>query len=136
MRALRFSIILGSILLLIGCVRSKHPLFTKSNLIFDHSLVGTWSNGHGDSWQFRRKNGNKYLLIRKIRGEKMSYLVEVGKIDSTLFMDAYPLTSARIINIYTKLVPVHLYIKFKINQNKLFLYPIDEQWLRYMAIHH
>jgi hypothetical protein len=50
-------------LVLAGCVPSLHPLFTDSDLVFDHQLLGTWSQRDSkDSWTFEKSGTNAYRL--------------------------------------------------------------------------
>ena len=51
MRKAAMWLLLGFLLLPVGCVPSLHPLYTDQDVIFDQSVLGVWAeDGSKETW--------------------------------------------------------------------------------------
>jgi len=46
---LMFGLILLSLSVVFGCVRTLHPIYTAADVTFDKRLIGTWKQTDGDN---------------------------------------------------------------------------------------
>ncbi len=84
------------LVVLIGCeVDSFHPLYTEKDLIFNPSLVGTWSEKNSKNskvkWIFTKGNGKGYNFVAVDgSGEREEYIVHLVKVEGRMFIDIFP----------------------------------------------
>ena len=141
MHTAKILVILGIMLLIVGCVPSLHPLFTEKDPIFEPALVGTWGEeGSKETWTFQKSGDNTYDLIitekRTILDSEVivnkfdAYLV---KVDKFLFLDIYPKGPEIESDFYkSHLIPAHTFSKVWIDGDVLHLGILDYEWLKEM----
>jgi len=114
--------------LLGGCVpvMSLHSLYTKENVVFEQTLLGTWvddPNSPEVIWEFTHidepKNAYK-LIFSDDKGKKGSFVAHLVKLQNSLFLDVFPdefpcdtedpNKTDWLCNVFF-LVPVHTFIK-------------------------
>lgn len=86
------------VVILGGCIpiMSVHPLYTKSDIIFDQKILGTWiddPNSPQTTWEFSRMDepNNSYKLIfTDSKGRKGFFKAYLVKLEGKLFLDAFP----------------------------------------------
>ena len=103
---------------LAGCVPSLHSLFTDKDVFFEPQLIGTWSDGSEETWQFIRKTdpNNLYEVIyTDDDGEKGLFTGTLGRIDGMIFLDLYPDDEIIQANDFYKvhLIPAHTFLKIE-----------------------
>ncbi len=124
----------GLVALIGGCVRSLHPLFNEEDLVFEPSLVGTWSEEDDeDTWSFQKSGENAYDLIVTEGGLPAGFDAKLGRLGSYLFLDLYP-QEPDIKNDFYKfhLIPAHTFSRVWIEEDTLHLSMLDNDWLRDM----
>lgn len=139
------TILLTPLLFLSGCVPSLHPLFTDSDLVFDHQLLGAWSQGDSkDSWTFEKSGAKGYRLTTTDRpfavegkpggkrsGRFEAHLCQLGKY---LFLDLYPQDSQGAATDFYKahLIAAHSFLKVSRDGDDLHLAPLSHDWAENM----
>lgn len=101
--------------LLGGCIPSLHPLYTDKELVFEHRLLGTWSQ-NDQRWEFKEGQKEKsYDLTFDDKGEKGKFTARLVKIDKMLFLDLFPKEPEIEANDFYKfhLLPVHTFLKIE-----------------------
>ena len=81
-----------------GCIpiMSVHPLYTKSDIVFEEKILGTWvddPNSPETSWEFSRMDepDNAYKLIfTDEEGKKGFFEAYLVKLQDKLFLDVFP----------------------------------------------
>src|SRR5437879_5803659 len=132
-------------LFLTGCVPSLHPLFTEHDLVFDHRLVGAWSQGDSkDTWTFQKSGPTEYRLVTTDRpfamdaktGGKRSdrFGAHLCRLGTYLFLDLYPQEPQITTTDFYKahLVAAHSFVKVSIDEDSLHLAPLSHDWVENM----
>ncbi len=123
------------LLLIAGCVRSLHPLYTEKDLVFDEKLLGTWlKDGEGtDTWVFQKAGENSYYLIETEKGAPARFEAHLVKLGSYYFLDLIP-SEMDTKNDFYKLhfVPVHTFSRIWLEKDSFRFGMFDNDWLRDM----
>ena len=122
-------------LLIAGCVRSLHPLYTEKDLVFEKKLVGTWSEGDGnkDTWIFQQSSDNAYELIHTQKGAPAKFDAHLVKLGEYLFLDLFPDQPDTKNEFYkSHLIPAHTFSKITITNDVVHLSMFDNDWLKEM----
>lgn len=90
--------VLTAVLLLGGCVRCLHPIYTSSDVVFNEKLIGTWKQPGKDdtTWQFTeskdddRDRGYRLVVTDK-DGYTGAFLAHLAKLGDDHFLDLYPI---------------------------------------------
>lgn len=123
--------ILALAMLATGCiVTSVHPLYFEENVVYDQTLLGTWSEkGENESWLFKKAEGKMYQLFifdEESSGEFEARLVRLG---DYLFLDIFPKEQQSGNLLYNlHMVPMHSFMKVSIEEDVLHLAPLDKEW--------
>jgi hypothetical protein len=73
-----------------GCIPSLHPLYTDETLIFEEKLIGKWTGGDNEIWQFSKANEKEYEL-RIVKDEKEGrFEAHLLELDGKMYLDLYP----------------------------------------------
>jgi hypothetical protein len=118
-------------------VPSLHPLFTASDLVFDHRLLGAWSEGDSkDIWTFEKSGAKAHRLTTTDRpftfenkaggkrfGRFEAHLCQLGKYR---FLDLYPQDSRAASTDFYKahLIAAHSFLKVSLDGDDLHLAPL------------
>ena len=92
MRLAFLAVALVTILLLVGCIPSIHPIYTEEDLIFVPELLGTWSEDDcEETWAFSAHDPKVYELVHTDEdGKQGRFVAHLVKLDDTLFLDLFP----------------------------------------------
>lgn len=132
-----------------GCgIYSLHPLYDTSTLVFNATLLGTWVNNDGNTWNFEKAikldddelqklglNENTYLLTHTDmeNGKQAQLHVHIVRLEDALFLDIYPADNydEQIGNglLASNLLPVHTFAKIEINKDELIFHAFDPEWV-------
>lgn len=126
--------ILMSFVLLLGCLPSLRPLYTKDTIIFDEALIGKWYEKGGDNWTFIKDGENKYRLrVYEIDPCVAWFEVHLVQVGEHRFIDLYPGDEIDLENtpdMYSyNWVPAHTFIKLDFSEPNLLL-----QWVNFFDL--
>ena len=85
---LRHWIWLGLAVMIQSCIPSLHPLYTEDTMVFESSLLGTWTDGE-DAYVFEQLKGKTYLFTYMKGPEQEQYEVHLVKLGSNYYFDFY-----------------------------------------------
>ncbi len=110
-------VIVSTVCFIVGCIPSLHPLYTEKDLIFEKSLVGTWSDDSPDNtWAFSQSGENEYKLVFTDDGKPGEFVVHLLKLKDKMFIDLYPVNpELKTDNGFYKshLIPAHTFMLVK-----------------------
>jgi len=92
MRKASMWLLLGFLLLPVGCVPSLHALYTDQDVIFDQSVLGVWAeDGSKETWALTRGGEKEYKLVHTDEdGKKGEFVAHLLKVEGRMFLDLYP----------------------------------------------
>jgi hypothetical protein len=118
-------------LLIAGCVPSLNPVYRASDLVFDESIVGAWTQD-GAQWDFKSRDAKSYHLVYTDKdGRQGRFIAHLANLDGNLFLDLFPADAAseQQSGFYKfHLVPIHTIYRVK-SLTPLELAAIDYKWL-------
>lgn len=95
MRTISFLSIIVVFLLLQACIiKSIHPFFKESDLIFKEELLSSWIDQDNNKWVIKRFEDTKnvYEMHQIIPGKKdVIFLTRLFMLDNQYYLDFYPL---------------------------------------------
>jgi hypothetical protein len=118
-------------LLIAGCVPSLNPVYRASDLVFDESIVGVWTQD-GARWDFKPRDAKSYHLVYSDKdGRQGKFIAHLANLDGDLFLDLFPEDSSAEDTGFYKfhLVPIHTIYRVKSTSPPLVLAAIDYKWL-------
>lgn len=120
-------------LLIVGCVRSLNPLFTAKDLIFNPTLIGTWTDNNNNTWTFLKGKEKSYELIYTEKNSPAKFKAHLVKLGKYQFLDLAP-KEPGIDNSFfaAHLIPVHTFSRIWIAEDSLRLSVLDNGWLKKM----
>ncbi len=143
-----------SLVLIAGCVRSLHPLFTEKELIFEPKLVGTWPQNPEEAWTFTRSGDNTYLVqipqqvfnstlfSPGVPGDTGVFEGRLGRLGNDLFLDLCPLDQkSSPLPVYHGVkndfynwhfIPAHSIMRVSFVNDSVHLAILDNAWLKKM----
>ncbi len=131
MRTVMFLVVCGLAILVEGCVRSLHPLYTEENLVFEAALVGTWiEDEDGDTWIFMKSGDKAYELVVTENGAPAKFDAHLVQLGAFQFLDLYP-REPDLENDFYKF-PVHTFSRIWIEEDAMRLSMLDNDWLEDM----
>jgi len=132
------------ILLVGGCVRSLHGLYTDRDLVFKPGLLGVWKEeGEQNIWTFTQSTENQYLLkfvqqgSARQRGgagagpDSATFIVHMVNLEGRLFLDFYPEepeVKTELCKVH--MLPVHTFWKIWIDSSGVRLAMLSHDWLK------
>ena len=122
-------------LLMAGCVRSLHPLYTDKDLTFMTGLIGSWTeeSGSKDTWIFQQSGETSYDLIHTQKGAPARFEAHLVKLDKYLFLDLFPDQPDTKNDFYkSHLIPAHTFSRIWIEGDVIRLALFDNDWLKEM----
>jgi hypothetical protein len=148
--AKKIALVLGFALLLAGCVPepSLHPLITENDVVFDETLVGSWTvvqvNGEAVGHdvakvivrlKFEKSAGNTYELVTfDEQGRPARYKFNLARLGGYLFFDAQPdPPDDDPATHYLYLMPTHIFGRIWIEGDVVRLAFLDDEWVEKMA---
>jgi hypothetical protein len=120
-------------LVIVGCVRSLNPLFTPKDLIFDPTLIGTWTDSNNNTWTFLKGKEKSYELIYTEKNAPAKFKAHLVKLGKYRFLDLAP-EEPGVDNSFfaAHLIPVHTFSRIWIAEDSLQLSVFDNGWLKTM----
>jgi hypothetical protein len=119
-----------------GCiVKSLHPFYAQSDLIFKKELVNTWLDQDGNKWKISRVEDQAaaYQMTFAKGDQEATFLVHLFDLGGTQFLDFVPLSSDGSINdlFEMHLLPSHSVAKVeKLSNQVVSIKWFNEEWLR------
>lgn len=125
-------VILG-LMVLAGCVPSLNPVYRPEDLVFDSSVVGTWTQkGEKARWEFLKRDEKSYRLVyTDNEGRQGRFVAHLARIEGDLFLDLFPEESEIDANSFYAfhLVPIHTIYLVRQTKPGLELAAINFKWL-------
>jgi len=135
MRNTTIVLLIAFLLLIAGCVRSLHQLYTDKDLVFEEKLLGTWSKEgeNKDTWVFQKAGENAYDLIVTEKGAPAKFEAHLVKLGKFHFLDIAP-SDLDTKNDFYKFhhLPVHTFSRIWLERNQFRLALLDNDWLKDM----
>ena len=136
MKSMKFVLI--ALLVVGGCFRSLHPVYTPEQVVFDPALVGEWVAGP-ETWAVTKSGGGSYRVVQTDEnGASGVFLGHLFKIDGYLFVDLVPVqTEFRSSGLHSGAYqPIHLLARVVRTDPTPQFAPLEEEWLNeYLAQH-
>ena len=131
MRILMRLVVVTLALVLSGCLTpSIHPLYTDEDLVFEDSLVGTWSDDD-QAWTFRSDDEGGYRLTVLDDGEESKLIAHLVQLGEHRFLDLYPEDpDCESCWYYLHMLPVHTFSRATLQGDVLELAFMDAEWLK------
>lgn len=131
MKTQNLALLLGTAVLLAGCVvTSVHPYYNTRDIIYDSSLVGTWTNAQesNQSWTFENAGEKVYRLTYVENGKTNVARGNLFKINGATFLDfvAWEQDS----DIMPPPIPSHFLLRVLQLNSTLRLAALNNDWLR------
>jgi hypothetical protein len=121
-----------------GCiVKSLHPFYKESDVVFKNQLINSWVDQDSNQWVIKpfNKKSNAYEMHWLHHGEKdVVMLAHLFKLNGDLYFDFYPLTDNRdedLLIFDLHLTPTHSIAKVMVlNESEVQIQWFNEEWLR------
>lgn len=122
------------LLALTSCVASLHPLYTDQDLIFDSSLLGTWTDADSkETWTFSRGGEKEYRLVYTDEdGKTGEFTARLLSAAGERFLNLTPANPLLAQNDYFKghFLPTHTFVKIsQVSGANQFSY-LEPKWLK------
>jgi hypothetical protein len=127
-------------LLVSGClVKSLHPFYKESDVVFNPSLIGTWLDNDSSKWVIEQSEmkkfpgesqlQNSYKITYYEKNEASVFDTHLFKLNNQLYVDFVP-SDIKIPELTGyHLVPTHSIAKVSISENEISLKWFNETWL-------
>lgn len=118
-----------------GCiVKSLHPFFTETDVLFKKEILNTWIDQDSASWiiQTVKEKPNAYGMKYIKDGKEAYFLVHLFELEGALYLDFLPVSStAQSVDIFDfHLLPTHSVAKVdKVSSEELVIKWFNEEWL-------
>jgi len=126
------------VLVMTGCVRSLHPLFTEQDLVFDSALLGTWTDKKTqDTWTFQQSGPQSYQLtlhpheagFLRQPGEPAGFEAHLVRLGEYLFLDTSPELPEIVNDFYNfHLIQSHVVSRILIEGDVLRIALLNSDW--------
>lgn len=130
---LRHWIWLALAVLVQSCIPSLHPLYTEDTMVFESSLLGTWTDGE-ETYVFEQLKGKTYLFTYMKGPEQEQYEVHLVKLGADYYLDFYSHQKGGFLgndNLdLAPLIPTHSFAKVRWDEQTMEISHFSElQWL-------
>jgi len=134
MKARIFILIILTTFLWQGCiVKSLHPFFEESNVVFKPELIDSWVDHDGNKWDILgvKEKANAYEMRYEKDGKSAVFIVHLFELDEQLYVDFFPTGSDADIPIFDlHLLPTHSIAKIeKMNASEIHIKWFNAEWL-------
>lgn len=132
-------LLMTSLALLQGCiVKSLHPFFTASDIVFKKELINHWTDQDGDHWEIAPVKESKvtYELRHYKAGEQPEeiFVAHLFRLDRHLYLDLFPIANDSQANDFIfnmHLIPAHSIARVvKLSETEVQIRWMNEKWLR------
>lgn len=144
----RLAVFIAAIMLIVpGCLRSLHPLYTEKDLVYDEKLLGTWVEKDGKAtWTFEKGGEKRYELVyyqrdyrregtpqRVVSGDTARFSARLVKLGRYYFLDIVP-GKLNVKNdlLMTHLVAAHTFSRVWLGADTLRMAMFDQDWVKKM----
>ena len=144
----RLAVFIAAITVIVpGCLRSLHPLYTEKDLVFDEKLLGTWIEKEGKAtWTFEKGGEKRYELVyyqrdyrregkpeKVVSGDTARFSAHLVKLDRYYFLDIVP-GKLNVKNdlLMTHLVAAHTFSRVWLGADTLRMAMFDQDWVKKM----
>jgi hypothetical protein len=123
-----------------GCiVKSVHPFFKESDIVYKKSLEGSWTDQDNNRWSIHANpfKQNSYELHYSQKGREVSLLGHLFSLNGQLYLDMMPLqdNSEEMLVFDMHLVPTHSIAKVaELDDHHVVIRWFNEEWLRKMFV--
>lgn len=128
-----WSLGLGILLALAGCIPSLHPLLTEEEAVFDPALVGTWGKKDSqEAWTFAKDDEKTYTVVyTDDKGQKGHFTGRLGMVKGRLFLDLFPKETEVQENDFYKIhwLPGHTFLRVNWGGPELRMELLSPKWL-------
>lgn len=134
MRTAKILVVFGIMVFITGCVPSLHPLFIEKDLVFEPTLVGTWTDeGGNNTWYLQKSKDNAYKLKYTENEAPAQFEAHLLQLDKLLFIDLFPEEPETKNDFYKgHLILAHSFARIWINGDVVRLAMLDDNWLKDM----
>lgn len=133
-------IIILTVACLQGCiVKSVHPFYKESDVVYQKDLEGSWVDQDKNGWQIHKNpyKSNSYELHYSKNGREISLLGHLFKLNDNLYIDLIPTedNSEDIPVFDLHIVPTHSIARVAtLNDHQVSIKWFNEEWLRKMFV--
>ncbi|MDA0986606.1 MAG: hypothetical protein O3A55_03275 [Bacteroidetes bacterium] len=130
-KILIFIFIIFSILIFDSCYwRSLHPLYSKSTLIMDTTIIGAWQD-KDFVWEISKANDTSYSISINSNGKKINFIGHLVNLGNYKFLDIFPKRDDAMDDDYsTYFEPVHSFSRIWIYEDSIQTSEIEYEWLQ------
>lgn len=132
-----FLLTLAALVVLVqGCiVKSLHPFYANSDLVFKKELINTWLDQDGNKWKISRagEHAAAYQMTFTKDDQEAVFLVHLFQIEGIQFLDFVPVaTDGSVSDLFSMhLLPSHSVAKVeKLTDGNVTIKWFNEKWLR------
>jgi hypothetical protein len=138
-------IVISAAIILAGCLmKSIHPFYSEEKVVFDRSLIGTWTDQDSGLWQFSQyviKQGfgtldtvsNSYLVKLWDKESEASYFnVHLFELKGVKYLDFYPIMKKVIEDDFysAHILPLHSIAKLDFEKDSMIhIRWYNEEWI-------
>lgn len=140
MNKLKFLLLIIISVIFIGCpARILFPLFTEKDLVFEPSLIGSWTL-EDDIYTFQKSDKQSYELLHYTNQtgyDTAVFKAELGKLGKYWFLDLFPKSRALESHLNNGVYTHHLILAHTISRiwfegDSIRIATLDGEWLRKM----
>ncbi len=131
MKRVILSICVLGMLALSSCIPTVHPLHSSDTTVENPLLEGHFLDEDSAQWQFRKEWDHYYLQMND-DGKEAFFFVHLVQLGEYFYLDFFPdKVDALEINEFLlwHLLPVHLFTRVEIREDRIELYFFDPEWL-------
>lgn len=140
MKTICFGILFVVLVAAAGCLPTFEPVYTDEQLVFDDTLLGTWTQANtSNQWLVERGNAKSYLVSYREVGKPLArFEAHLCQIGDLLVLDLAPRADDPNVHPLQQLhqMPVHTIYLVTREPQKLTLAAIDFKWLEEYLLQH
>ncbi len=125
-----WAIVIAAALVLTGCVvTSVYPYYNATDIAFDSSLAGNWTNSESadETWKFEGDGKNAYELTVTSKTETNAMEACRFKLGGIIFLDLF--TSDELRGVQPPPIPAHFLLRVWETNNAMRMAALDYEWL-------
>lgn len=125
-------LIVCSVTLLAGCVRSLHPILKDDQVVEDESIVGTWVNEDAETIEVQPASESMVhdILFTEKDGDIGRFKVRIGKVGPLLIAEIAPAEPDASSTYKAHLAPLFSFMVIEQTSPKLVMSTLNPDWLR------
>ena len=123
------TLLIASVVLLVGCLPTLHPLATNQNSIFDPAFLGVWIQpGQSTTWSVTHNGDHTFRVVHSDHSNPPGQFIgRLAKINDSLFLDLMPDEATQKRNSIERIhtVATHTLYRVELKENELVVFAID-----------